>query len=122
MKHPLEKHISNAIEEAPIHLLEKIKNQPVPKMETHDYITRQEKEKKQRKWRIPAFAFTAMFIAFFVLWVMPLYTVEGSLYVDMNPSTQISYNRRRRYCRWASNPRIKNSSKTSPLGVKISMP
>ena len=68
MKHPLEKHISNAIEEAPIHLLEKIKNQPVPKMETHDYITRQEKKKKQRKWRIPAFAFTAMFIAFFVLW------------------------------------------------------
>ena len=84
--------IYRAVQEAPIDLLDKIKNQPVDKLEMHDYITKQETQSQmQHRWK-PIFVlgtFAALFIAVFIGWMAQYRLVDSIVYFDVNPSIEI---------------------------------
>ncbi|SCZ79012.1 anti-sigma-I factor RsgI family protein [Acidaminobacter hydrogenoformans] len=92
----LKKHLKQAIDQAPIDLLEKIKAQPAEKMAAHDDITRQSASGKVRYLK-PALALlsaAAIFLIAFVNWQMTTQWVDSMVYLDVNPSLALETNRR----------------------------
>lgn len=97
MNDNINKHIKNAIDSAPIDLLDKIKAEPVEKMKEHDYITRQEEIERKPKFIRPVLAFASMAAAFLIAyfgWYMPNMMPDSIVYLDVNPSMEMSMNRK----------------------------
>lgn len=92
----LKKHLKQAIDQAPIDLLEKIKAQPVEKMAAHDDITRQSTSGKVRylKPTLALLSAAAIFLFAFVNWQMTTQWVDSMVYLDVNPSLALETNRR----------------------------
>ncbi|NMA68301.1 MAG: hypothetical protein GX958_02645 [Desulfitobacterium sp.] len=93
----INKRLANALGEAPIDLLEEIKSQPVRKMEEHDYITRQEPIKPRNIYWKPFFSAAAalgIFMLAFLGWFNQFRAVDSVVYLDINPSIEISTNKR----------------------------
>jgi|GEM_PF-765125 len=96
----LKRRLKRAVDQAPIDLLESIKQQPYEKMSAHDEITSQTDGKlfKQRSNRLnPALALlsaAAVFLFAFVNWQMNTRWVDSMVYLDVNPSLQIETNRK----------------------------
>lgn len=92
----LKKHLKQAVDQAPVDLLEKIKAQPVEKMAAHDDITRQTAPGRIRFMK-PALALltaAAIFLFAFVNWQMTTQWVDSMVYLDVNPSLTLETNRR----------------------------
>ena len=95
----LKQRLKRAVDQAPIDLLETIKQQPYEKMAAHDEITRQTDRKSfnQRSNRLkPALALlsaAAVFLLAFINWQMNTRWVDSMVYLDVNPSLQIETNR-----------------------------
>jgi hypothetical protein len=92
--------LKRSVDQAPINLLETIKEQPYEKMAAHDEITLQTDRKSfnQRSNRLkPALALlsaAAVFLLAFINWQMNTRWVDSMVYLDVNPSLQIETNRR----------------------------
>lgn len=86
-------HLKNALDQAPIHLLDQIKHKPVEKMQEHDYITRQETKGKSRRYWKP-FAILGSFAALFLFIALGSFfqnaSVDSVIYFDINPSLEIA--------------------------------
>lgn len=97
MNDNINKRLKNAIDAAPIDLLEKIKAMPVEKMAEHDYITRQEEVDKRHKIIKPALslvAAAAVFLIAYLGWYMPYMKPDSIVYLDVNPSIEMAISRR----------------------------
>ncbi|VDN47645.1 conserved protein of unknown function [Petrocella atlantisensis] len=83
------KHLSQGIEQAPIQLLETIKEKPRVKQEKHDDITR------QKKYIPPIRYMTAIasVVLLVVLFNIQLRAIDSTVYLDINPSIQIETNK-----------------------------
>lgn len=96
----LKRRLKRAVDQAPINLLETIKQQPYEKMTAHDDITSQTQEKSfmHRSNRLkPSLALlsaAAVFLFAFINWQMNTRWVDSMVYLDVNPSLQIETNRK----------------------------
>jgi len=98
----LKRRLKRAVDQAPIDLLESIKQQPYEKMSAHDEITLQATAGSQispvRSNRLkPALALlsaAAVFLFAFINWQMNTRWVDSMVYLDVNPSLQIETNRK----------------------------
>jgi len=98
----LKRRLKRAVDQAPIDLLESIKQQPYEKMSAHDEITLQATAGSQispvRSNRLkPAQALlsaAAVFLFAFINWQMNTRWVDSMVYLDVNPSLQIETNRK----------------------------
>jgi len=96
----LKRRLKRAVDQAPVDLLESIKQQPYEKMSAHDEITSQTDGKlfKQRSNHLkPVLALlsaAAVFLFAFVNWQMNTRWVDSMVYLDVNPSLQIETNRK----------------------------
>lgn len=96
----LKRRLKRAVDQAPINLLETIKQQPYEKMTAHDDITSQTQGKSfmHRSNRLkPALALlsaAAVFLFAFINWQMNMRWVDSMVYLDVNPSLQIETNRK----------------------------
>ncbi len=85
------KHLSQGIEQAPIQLLETIKEKPRVKQEKHDDITRQKKY-------IPTIGYmtaiaSVVFLVFLFNIQLQFRAIDSTVYLDINPSIQIETNK-----------------------------
>lgn len=97
MNDNINKRLKNAIDAAPIDLLEKIKAMPVEKMAEHDYITRQEEVDKRPKFIKPVLTLAtaaAVFLIAYLGWYMPYMKPDSIVYLDVNPSIEMAISRR----------------------------
>ncbi|MZQ99363.1 MAG: hypothetical protein GT601_16985 [Acidaminobacter sp.] len=107
--------LKRAVNQAPINLLETIKQQPYEKMAAHDEITRQSDEKAftLRSNRLkPALALlsaAAVFLFAFINWQMNTRWVDSMVYLDVNPSLQIETNRRDQVIRLSGLDEVSNA-------------
>lgn len=92
--------LKRAVDQAPINLLETIKQQPYEKMTAHDDITSQTEEKSfmhrsnRLKPALALFSAAAVFLFAFLNWQMNTRWVDSMVYLDVNPSLQIETNRK----------------------------
>ncbi|NLJ57907.1 MAG: hypothetical protein GX339_03575 [Tissierellia bacterium] len=87
-------HIKNSVDQAPIDILDNIKNQTVVKMIKHDDITRQEsKSSKTTLKSIMSFAAAAA-VFLFMFNIFQFRLPDSEIYIDVNPGVQITTNRR----------------------------
>lgn len=95
-KKKIEKHLASALNKAPIDLLEKVKNEPVRKMDEHDFITRQEPVKSTKRYTkvlVPVVSFIALFAVGYSVWYSQFQAIENKIFLDVNPSIEISTNK-----------------------------
>lgn len=95
-KKTIEQHLASALNKAPIHLYEHIKNEPIHKMEEHDFITRQEPVKKQRnflKVLVPIASIVAVFAVGLSIWYSQFVAIENAVFLDVNPSIEMAANK-----------------------------
>ncbi|WP_426350901.1 anti-sigma-I factor RsgI family protein [Alloiococcus sp. CFN-8] len=90
----IEDKLKRAINQAPYLDVEKLLQEPVRKMEAHDYITRQELPKSSTMRRLsPVYGLCACLI-FAVISYFYVFTVPyGHIAIDINPSFQLTMNR-----------------------------
>lgn len=111
----LQRRMKRAVDQAPIDLLESIKQQPYEKMAAHDEITRPSDEKAftLRSNRLkPALALlsaAAVFLFAFINWQMNTRWVDSMVYLDVNPSLQIETNRRDQVIRLSGLDEVSNA-------------
>lgn len=89
----IQQHIYRAIEKAPIDLLSSIKSQHVDRMESHDFITRQDTKQKLKPYWKPFMALgsmAAVFLIVFIGWWSQYNPVDSVIYLDVNPSFEVS--------------------------------
>ena len=86
-------HLEKAIDQAPIDLLEKIKEQPIVKMLKHDEITRGNSLYKSLKPYLTMASVAAVFLVAIINFQVQFNTVDSIIYLDVNPSIQISINK-----------------------------
>lgn len=92
--------LKRAVDQAPINLLETIKQQPYEKMSAHDEITSQTEKKSfvhrsnRLKPALALFSAAAVFLFAFLNWQMNTRWVDSMVYLDVNPSLQIETNRK----------------------------
>lgn len=85
--------IKKSIDQAPIDILENIKNIPRTKMLRHDEITEQKREKNTFKKFMPYASIAAAFIMIFFGWQFQTQMADSHIYLDVNPSVEITTNR-----------------------------
>ena len=85
--------LKNTIENAPIDLLDRIKEQPGTKMIRHDDITRQNSIYATARKLIPFASVAAVFLAIFLNWQFTAIAMDSRIYLDVNPSITIETNR-----------------------------
>ncbi|MCF8017873.1 MAG: hypothetical protein K9L62_00610 [Vallitaleaceae bacterium] len=85
------KHLSQGIEQAPIQLLETIKEKPRVKQEKHDDITRQKKYIPPIRY-MTAIASVVLLVVLFNI-QLQFRAIDSTVYLDINPSIQIETNR-----------------------------
>ncbi|MFP4457627.1 MAG: PepSY domain-containing protein [Clostridia bacterium] len=89
----INRRLNRAVNEAPINLLDDIKNQPIKKIHNHSHITRQE-DKKKRSFK-PIYALASISLVFIFIFVL-LYqssAIASQIYLDINPGIEISLNK-----------------------------
>jgi hypothetical protein len=85
--------LKNTIENSPIDLLDRIKEQPRAKMMRHDDITRQNSFYTTVRKFIPYASVAAVFLAVFLNWQFTAIAMDSRIYLDVNPSITIETNR-----------------------------
>ncbi|NLP28136.1 MAG: hypothetical protein GX370_05110 [Clostridia bacterium] len=85
--------LKSSINEAPIDILDNIKNEKIVKMTEHDDITRQESKKMFLKPMMAVASIAALFLIFINLQIQ-YKKPDSQIYLDINPSFQITTNRR----------------------------
>lgn len=88
------RHLSNAIEEAPIDLLNKIKQQPKAKMLKHDEITRQDKKSMPNRLFFAMASMAAIFLFAFFNYQFQYRIPDSVVFIDVNPSIKLVTNRK----------------------------
>ena len=88
--------IKNGIAEAPIDLLDNLKNQTVVKMMEHDDITRQEKERKFQFHMKPIMSFASVAAVFLLVFFnfQQLRVADSEIFLDVNPAIHITTNKK----------------------------
>ncbi|MBV1759205.1 MAG: PepSY domain-containing protein [Dethiosulfatibacter sp.] len=92
-KNKIEQYIYSAIDKAPVDLFSNIKSQSVNKMESHDFITRQNNHEDSKRYWKPIMAFSSMaavFLLVFIGWWSQYNPIDSVIYLDVNPSIQVS--------------------------------
>ena len=93
----IKKRLERGINEAPIDCLQMIQDTPIRKMEKHDDITRQEKEKTKRPLLRPvALGASVMLLMIIAIsgWYQFTMSPDSRIYFDVNPGIEIVMNRR----------------------------
>ena len=85
--------IKRSIDNAPIDILDKIKEAPREKMLAHDDITRQERGRFLFNKLIPYAPIAAAFLISFLGWQYQVKMPDSHIYLDVNPSIEIVTNR-----------------------------
>lgn len=85
--------IKKSIDEAPIDILDKIKEAPRVKMPAHDNITRQETGRTLFHKLMPYASIAAAFLLVFFGWQYQVKMPDSHIYLDVNPSIEIVTNR-----------------------------
>ena len=85
------KHLSQGIEQAPIDLLETIKEKPRVKQEKHDDITRQKQYIPPIRY-MTAIASVVLLVVLFNI-QLQFRAIDSTVYLDINPSIQIETNK-----------------------------
>lgn len=89
----INRRLQRAIKEAPINLLDEIKNQSIQKMKNHSHITRQvEKQKKSFK-PLYALATLSLVLIFVFSSFYQSMAIASQVYLDINPGIEISLNK-----------------------------
>ena len=90
----IEDKLKRAINQAPYLDVEKLLEEPVRKMEAHDYITRQELPSRISSRRLsPVFAFCACLVFAIISYLYVFTLPYGHVALDINPSFQLTMNR-----------------------------
>ena len=90
----IKKSLKNAVDQAPIDILENLKSHQVERMEEHDDITRQTPKKSiMIKRFIPFTVAAAAFIGIFFHWQSSYVWADSQVYFDVNPSIRITTNK-----------------------------
>ncbi|MGI6141475.1 MAG: PepSY domain-containing protein [Caldicoprobacterales bacterium] len=87
------KSLKNTIEQAPIGILDKIKEEPRTKMLAHDDITRQDTRTVPPKKLMSFAAAAAVLLFMFFGWQYQIRMPDSRVYLDVNPSIEIVTNR-----------------------------
>ncbi|MFH5836423.1 PepSY domain-containing protein [Proteiniclasticum sp. C24MP] len=85
--------IKSIVDDAPIDLLDQIKEKPVARMMRHDEITSQKKPKTLVEKLIPLAA-AAILLVMFGTWQHQYLAADTEIYMDINPSIEIVTNRK----------------------------
>lgn len=85
--------VKRTIDQAPIDILENIKKAPRTKMLRHDEITKQKTGEKTFKKFMPYVSAAAAFVLVFFGWQYQTKMADSSIYIDVNPSIEITTNR-----------------------------
>lgn len=85
--------LKRSIDQAPIDILDKIKQQPRVKMLRHDDITRQDTRTHSLKKLISYASIVAVFFLLFFGWQYQTRLPDSYIYLDVNPSIEIVANR-----------------------------
>lgn len=85
--------IKRIVDDAPIDLLDQIKEKPVARMMRHDEITSQKKPKTLVEKLIPLAA-AAILLVMFGTWQHQYLAADTEIYMDINPSIEIVTNRK----------------------------
>ena len=85
--------IKSIVDDAPIDLLNQIKEKPVARMMRHDEITSQKKPKTLVEKLIPLAA-AAILLVMFGTWQHQYLAADTEIYMDINPSIEIVTNRK----------------------------
>lgn len=85
--------VKRSMDNAPIDLLEKIKDGPRTKMIKHDEITKQDINKDSFKKIMPYLSVAVLFMFVTFGWHFQTRTPDSHIYIDVNPSIQIVTNR-----------------------------
>ena len=90
----IEDKLKRAINQAPYLDVEKLLEEPVRKMEAHDYITRQELPSKISSRRLsPVFSFCACLVFAIISYLYVFTLPYGHVALDINPTFQLTMNR-----------------------------
>lgn len=87
------KSLKDSIDQAPIDLLDDIKNAPRTKMLKHDQITRQQRKRDPFKKFMPYASIAAAFLLVFFGWNYQTRMPDSNIFIDVNPSIEITTNR-----------------------------
>ena len=87
------KSLKDSIDQAPIDLLDDIKNAPRTKMLKHDQITRQQRKRDPFKKFMPYASIAAAFLLVFFGWNYQTRMPDSHIFIDVNPSIEITTNR-----------------------------
>ena len=86
--------LRKSIDNAPIDILDRIKEAPREKMDAHDEITRQDMRTPSFKKLMPYASMAAAFLLVFLGWQYQVKLPDSHIYIDVNPSIEIVSNRR----------------------------
>lgn len=96
----IEEKLWRAIEDAPSVSVEELKRADVPKMEEHDYITRQEESKPAPRLKRMGFAAVSICMCFFLIFSLQMKQRAAAIVdIDINPSIEITLNKKNKVIR-----------------------
>lgn len=85
--------VKRSMEQAPIDILQNIKDAPRTKMLRHDEITKQDIKENPFKKFMPYGSIAAAFLMVFFGWQYQTKIPDSHIYIDVNPSVEITTNR-----------------------------